>query len=113
LFFIRRLAINMLKVKTLLLFIPTNMTTHASKFEHLNSLKFTLAIVPASNVGNPALIDEFVLFIRATRYETRGWKIQTHCGSPKNDLWVEGEFGCTGARAPEIVGGESGSEKGV
>jgi hypothetical protein len=97
----------------LLLPIPTNMNRHASKFEHPNSLKSTLAIDPASNVGNPSLIDEFVLFIRATRYGTRGWKIQTHCGSPKNDLWVEGEFGCSGARAPEIVGGESGSEKGV
>uniref|UniRef100_A0A0A9CFR0 OVA2 n=1 Tax=Arundo donax TaxID=35708 RepID=A0A0A9CFR0_ARUDO len=45
--------------------------------------------------------------------QTRGWKIQAHCGSPKNNFRVEGKFCCKGARAPEIMGGESGSEKGI
>uniref|UniRef100_A0A0A9G9V0 OVA2 n=1 Tax=Arundo donax TaxID=35708 RepID=A0A0A9G9V0_ARUDO len=45
--------------------------------------------------------------------ETRGWKIQAYCGSPKDNLWIEGKFCCKGARAPEIMGGESGSEKGI
>jgi hypothetical protein len=55
-------------------------------------------------VSNKVVVVKFGLFALA-RCQARGWKIQAHSGSPKNNIWIESKFCCKGTRAPEIMGG--------